>query len=96
MSYAETFRQSIEDRESFWTQAAADIHWFTPPAKTLSKDENLFYRWFEGGELNTSYLCLDHHIANGRGEETALIYDSPVTGTTAKFSYGELKQRTAK
>lgn len=90
------YRASIADKEAFWAEQAAEINWFNQPTSILSKDENLFYRWFDGGELNTSYLCLDHHIEQGRGEQTALIYDSPVTGTVEKYSFIELRDQVAR
>ncbi|TVP49970.1 MAG: acetate--CoA ligase [Mongoliibacter sp.] len=95
MTYKNEFQTSIEKPEIFWEQKAKDITWFTFPEKILSKNENGFYRWFEGGKLNTSYLCLDYHVENGRAEQIALIYDSPVTNTIQKFTYQELKNKVA-
>ncbi len=96
MSYAEKYQFSIENREDFWAEQAAHIEWFEAPKQILSTDEKGFYRWFKGGKLNTAYLALDHHIACGRGEQTALIYDSPVTKTVKKYSYLALKEEVAK
>lgn len=81
MSYKEIYQYSIEEKEKFWAEQARQLKWFKEPSNILSKNEKGFYRWFADGELNTAYLCLDHHIEQGRGAQTALIYDSPVTGT---------------
>ena len=69
---------------------------FKEPTTILSQDEHSLYRWYEDGELNTSYLCLDFHVNFGRGAQTALIYDSPVTNTIKKYSYKELRDLVAK
>lgn len=95
MTYQSEYQASIDTPELFWQQQADAIHWFKSPTKTLAKDENGIDRWFVDGELNTAYLALDHHVLNGRGEQTALIYDSPVTQQTARFSYAELTKRVA-
>ena len=96
MNYDSSYERSIADPEVFWAEQAAEIDWFKQPTTILSKDEHFLFRWYEDGELNTSYLCLDFHINNGRGEQTALIYDSPVTNTIEKYSYGELRDLVAK
>lgn len=95
MSYLNEFQHSIENREKFWKEKAENIAWFSFPEKILSTNEQGFYRWYEGGKINTSYLCLDYHIENNRGEQTALIYDSPVTHTIQKFTYLELSDKVA-
>ncbi len=88
------YKRSIEDPENFWQEQARSIEWFTPPKQGLSKDENDFYRWYEGGKLNTSYLALDYHVKNGRGDQLALVYDSPVTYVTEQYTYNELLSET--
>lgn len=95
MTYQEEYHKSTKNPEQFWREKAEEIAWFTFPDKILSTDENGFYRWYEGGRLNTSYLCLDYHIENGRGEQVALIYDSPVTNTIEKFTYTGLRDKVA-
>ena len=95
MNNLDEYRQSIENPTLFWEEKARDIAWFKFPDKILSQNDKGFYRWFEGGKLNTSYLCLDYHIENGRAEQTALIYDSPVTDTIEKFTYRELRDKVA-
>lgn len=93
--YAETFRRSIEDPDGFWGEAADAIQWDKHWDLVLDATRAPLYRWFTGGRLNTCYNCLDYHVETGRGEQTALIYDSPVTGTVARYSYRELTERVA-
>ena len=95
MGYKEEFQESIEKPEYFWRKQAELIKWYEFPNNILSEDENGFYRWFKGGKLNTSYLLLDYHIECGRGDQTALIYDSPVTNSQSKFSFKELLEKVA-
>ncbi len=95
-TYQTAYKRSIADPEGFWMEQAQNISWFHQPQQALSTDEDGFYRWFKGGKLNTCYLALDAHIEGGRGNDTALIYDSPVTQTVEKFTYNELRQRVAR
>lgn len=90
MSYPIKYDQSISEKEDFWRAEAEKINWFTFPETILSKDGDDLYRWYAGGKMNTSYLALDIHVEQGRGEQTALIYDSPVTGAKKKYTYSEL------
>jgi acyl-coenzyme A synthetase/AMP-(fatty) acid ligase len=96
MNYKELYQYSIEEKEKFWLEQARRLQWFKEPTSILSKDEKGFDCWFSDGEMNTCYLCLDFHIEQGRGEQTALIYDSPVTGVVKKYSYLELQNAVAK
>ncbi len=95
MRYSEEFKKSIEAPEEFWKEKAEAIYWFEKPKEILSTDEHGFYRWFKGGKLNTSYLALDYHVENGRAEQVALIYDSPVTNTLRKYTYLQLRDEVA-
>jgi acyl-coenzyme A synthetase/AMP-(fatty) acid ligase len=88
--YRELYRESIENKEAFWTEQASRLHWFKQPETILSQTEKGFYRWFADGEINACYLCLDYQVENGRADQLALIYDSPVTHTIKKYSYREL------
>lgn len=88
--YADTYARSSDDPEGFWLDAASGIDWQTPPTRALDDANPPFYRWFPDGVLNTSYNCLDRHVEAGNGDRTALIYDSPVTGTKSAFTYAEL------
>ena len=94
-NYRDTYLRSIEDPESFWSEAAKDIHWTRNYDRVLDDSNPPFYRWFSGGELNTCYNALDVHVEQGRGDVTALIYDSPVTDTIEHISYRELTDRVA-
>ena len=91
-SYTELYSRSLHNPEEFWQEQAHRINWFEFPHHMLSQDENGFSRWYAGGRLNTSYLALDYHVANGRADQDALIYDSPVTGTKSRLTYRELLQ----
>lgn len=95
-NYDVTFKRSINDPNAFWGDAAENCHWYKRWDKVLDDSNKPFYRWFTGGETNTCYNALDIHIDNGRGEQTALIYDSPVTGTVEKYTYLELRETVAK
>jgi acyl-coenzyme A synthetase/AMP-(fatty) acid ligase len=95
-TYTTAYNRSIADPEGFWMEQAQQLHWYQKPQKALSTDENGFFRWFKGGKLNTCYLALDAHIEAGRGEQIALIYDSPVTQTMQRFTYNELRDRVAR
>jgi propionyl-CoA synthetase len=83
------------DPEGFWAQAAESIHWYRRWEKVLDTSRAPFYRWFSGGLLNTCYNLLDAHVENGRGEQVALIYDSPVTGTVKSYTYRDLQDEVA-
>jgi propionyl-CoA synthetase len=89
-------RRSREDREGFWGEAAEGIDWVRRWDKVLDAANPPFYRWFAGGVLNTCYNCLDRHVERGRGDRTALIYDSAMTGRTERFTYAELRDRVAR
>ena len=96
MNYHDEYQQSIEQPEIFWRKQAEQIKWYEFPETILSQDEHGFYRWFAGGKLNTSYLALDVHIEEGRGDQLALVYDSPVANMQQKFTYAELQDTVAK
>jgi propionyl-CoA synthetase len=81
---------------TFWEDAAQSIFWDTPYEKVFDDSQKPFYRWFTGGRLNTCYNALDYHVQNGRAEQTAIIYDSPVTNTVAKLSYRELLDQVSR
>ena len=95
-SYAAMHRRSITEPEDFWAEAAEAIHWSKRWDRVLDDDKAPFYRWYPGGELNTCYNALDRHIDNGRGEQTALIYDSPVTSTKTAITFSGLRDQSAR
>ncbi|MCF3172047.1 propionyl-CoA synthetase [Streptomyces sioyaensis] len=93
--YAAGYRRSLEDPEGFWLDAARAVDWTVAPSRALDESEAPLYRWFPDGELNTCHNALDRHVDAGRGEQLALVYDSPVTGGKASFTYRELRDEVA-
>ncbi len=93
--YAAIFRQSIDDPETFWGEAARSIDWYTPWDKVLDRSNPPFYRWFVGGTMNTCYNAVDRHVEGGHGDRIAIIHDSPVTDTLRKISYQELLEQVS-
>jgi propionyl-CoA synthetase len=94
-AYVEAFESSIKTPDIFWGKAAEDLHWYKKWDKVLDDSNKPFYRWFTGGIVNTCYNALDFHVENGRADQTALIYDSPVTNTVKKYTYKELRDEVA-
>jgi len=96
-AYEEAYRRSLDDPEGFWGDAAAEIDWVKTWDRVLDDSNAPFYRWFAGAECNTCYNALDRHADGGRGDQAALIYDSPATGGTVKtYTYSELRDEVAK
>ncbi|ARR04206.1 propionyl-CoA synthetase [Campylobacter vicugnae] len=93
--YQESYELSINEPENFWAQAAQKVHWYNEWDKVLD-DSGDHYKWFVGGCMNSCYNALDLHIHNNRGDQLALIYDSPVTDTKKKYTYRQLRDRVAK
>ena len=94
-SYDDTYAASMDDPTRFWGSAAESIHWDRRWDTVLDDTNPPFYRWFTGGQLNTCYNALDFHIERGRGKQTALIYDSPVTNTLRSYTYSQLRDDVA-
>ncbi|GAA4996863.1 propionyl-CoA synthetase [Pseudonocardia tropica] len=94
-AYEEIFRSSVDDREGFWLRAADGIDWDVAPTRALDESNPPFYRWFPDGELNVAHNALDRHVDAGNGERTALVYDSPVTGSRRSYTYAELRDEVA-
>ena len=92
--YYSQYQTSLDNAEDFWMDKAGAIEWFAQPTQGITVDENDFYRWFKGGKLNNSYLALDYHVNNGKGSQTALVYESPVTYTTHTYTFKELLEET--
>ena len=95
-AYDEVYARWLNDPENFWAEAAEAVHWHRKWDSVLDASRPPFYRWFAGGLLNTCYNALDRHVENGRANQPALIYDSPVTGTVETFTYRELLDRVAR
>ena len=93
--YHDLHRASIETPEEFWAQAAEGIDWVKRWDRVIDNPEPLIYRWFAGGQLNTCYNAVDRHVERGRGDQTAIIYDSAVTNSQRKISYAELRDEVA-
>jgi len=91
-AYEQAVRESISDPEAFWMAAARAVDWSTLPARAMAGDGG----WFPGGALNTCYNCLDRHIAAGRGEAEALVYDSPVTGQVRSWTFNALLEEVGR
>jgi propionyl-CoA synthetase len=94
--YDEVYQHARRDPEGFWAAAAEDVHWERRWDRVLDSSRPPYYRWFQGGRLNTCYNALDLHVDRGRGKQLALIYDSPVTQTVRSFTYFELRDQVAR
>jgi propionyl-CoA synthetase len=95
-TYSQEYQRSLNDPEGFWLDAAKAIDWTREPVRALDADDAPFYRWFPGGELNTAYNALDRHVERGRGDQPALIWDSPVTSAKRTYSYAGLRDEVAR
>ncbi len=93
--YHEVYQGWQRDPEAFWADAAKEIDWYRPWDKVFDPYSGQYGRWFAGAECNTAYNCLDRHVERGRGNQAALIYDSPVTNTIKTFTYAELRDEVA-
>ncbi|MDP7504214.1 MAG: AMP-binding protein, partial [Nitrospinota bacterium] len=93
--YLRAHKRSLGEREAFWAEAAADLHWHKKWETVLDDTNPPFYRWFPGGEVNTCYNALDRHVEGDRADQLALIYDSPITGSMKKYTYKELRDEVA-
>ena len=96
MGYAEIYRGWKADPEGFWRKAAEAIDWIEPSRAVLDSSRAPLYGWFADGVCNTCYNAVDRHVLAGHGERTAIIHDSPITGTKSEISYGELRERVAR
>ena len=94
-NYQDIYDSSINNKEEFWENAAKDIFWYKKPTKILNSSNPPFYKWYEDGITNTCYNAIDIHIDNGKGDKTAIIYDSPITGVKKKFTYNQLKEKVS-
>jgi len=94
-SYREVYEAWKADPEGFWMEAASAVDWIEPPTKALDAEHAPFYRWYPDGVCNTCYNALDRHLAT-RGDQLAVIHDSPITGTQQKITYAEMHERVAR
>ncbi|GAB2972788.1 propionyl-CoA synthetase [Amycolatopsis acidiphila] len=95
-TYAEEYQRSLTDPEGYWLGAAKAIDWVREPERALDTTNAPLFRWFPGGELNTSYNALDRHVERGRGEQAALIWDSPVASAKRTYTYAQLRDEVAR
>jgi propionyl-CoA synthetase len=95
-TYEQEHSRSLNDPEGFWAEAAEKLHWYKKWDKVLDDSNKPMYRWFTGGEINTCYNALDRHVAGGRADQLALIYDSPITGSKKTYTFAELQDEVAK
>ena len=95
MSYKKVYNSWKNDPEAFWMTAADAIDWVRKPSKALFTDRAPLYEWFSDSEVNTCYNAVDRHVLNGRGDQKAIIYDSPMTGTKYSISFSELLEKVA-
>jgi propionyl-CoA synthetase len=95
MSYAASYKQALTQPAAFWQQQAQRLSWFQTPTQSVDISESPTGRWFGDGVMNTCYMALDHHVSNGRGDQVAIHYDSPVTGTKSSLTYSELLHQVA-
>ncbi|MHB8866754.1 MAG: acetyl-coenzyme A synthetase N-terminal domain-containing protein [Pirellulaceae bacterium] len=86
VNYQQAYNHALHNPVGFWGDAAADIQWDKKGTVVLDVSRAPFHRWFPGGQLNTCHNALDWHVANGRGHQSALIYDSPLTNTIKTFT----------
>ena len=93
--YDDVYARSLHEPEEFWAEAAEAVDWDRRWDKVLDSSAPPFHRWFTGAMVNTCYNALDRHVAAGSGDRLALIYDSPITGAMARFTYSELRDRVA-
>jgi propionyl-CoA synthetase len=94
-AYEKTYRRSIDDPEGFWGEQAAGIDWIHRPSQMLDTSDPHRARWFPDGTMNTCFNALDRHVAAGRGDQAAIIYDSPVTDTQRTITYAQLTEQSA-
>ena len=96
MGYADIYAAWKADPEAFWMEAAKAIDWDRAPTKALSDEAAPMYEWFADARVNTCWNAVDRHVENGRGDQAAIIYDSPITNTKARITFAELQDKTAR
>ena len=96
MRYADLHQKSLNDPNGFWMEQAQAIDWDTPPSKALFDENAPLYEWFADGMVNTCWNALDRHVAGGRGDQLAVIHDSPITGTQEKLTFAQMRDRVAR
>ena len=92
--YHEVYARWQRDPEAFWAEAANEIEWFEKPTATFDPKAGIYGRWFPGGVTNTCYNAVDRQVNAGRGDQVAIIYDSPLAGTKQTLTYHRLLTET--
>ena len=95
MSYQEAYNHATSNPKEFWKEQADRLPWFKKPTDIVDTSEQPTGRWFSDGEMNTCYMALDHHVANGRADQVAIYYDSPVSNTKSSLTYAQLLEKVA-
>ena len=95
-NYSSLYQSAVTDNTWFWGEAAKAIDWVTPPQNMLDSSVEPFHRWFPDGEMNSCYNAVDRHVAAGRGDQKAVIYDSPITNSASSLTFSELQTATAR
>ena len=95
MSYEDVYSSWKTHPDAFWMKAAEAIDWVEPPSKALFSENAPLYEWFSDGMVNTCWNAVDRHVEGGRGEQLAIIHDSPITHSTKGITYRELRDRVA-
>ena len=93
--YRETYARWQADPDAYWLDMAKAIDWIKPPEKAFDPTAGIYGRWFPDATCNTCFNALDRHVRDGRGQQVALIHDSPVTGTKARYTYAQMLEEVA-
>lgn len=95
MGFKDVYASWQRNPDAFWMEQAQAISWDKQPTKALFDENKPLYEWFSDGMVNTCYNAVDRHVEAGRGDQSAIIYDSPITGTKSNISYSELQTRVS-
>ncbi|KAF0029918.1 hypothetical protein F2P81_019023 [Scophthalmus maximus] len=95
-AYVRAFAAARDQPDRFWAEVGRDVDWFEPWSATLRAEDPVFPNWFVGGKLNMCHNAVDRHVESGRGEQPAIIYDSPVTGTKQIITFRELQDQVSR
>jgi len=95
-AYERLYRRSLEDPDGFWAEAAEELHWFRKWDRVLNDDEKPFFKWFEGGQTNIAYNCLDRHLGGPRAQKTAIIWEGEPEGEIRRYTYEGLHREVCR
>lgn len=94
-TYDELYWRSLNDREAFWDEVGQGVAWHKPYTRVLDNSQEPFTKWYVGGELNTCHNAVDRHVKAGRGDQVAIIHDSPVTASVSRMTYSQLQEQVS-